>query len=139
MAQQPPPPPLGAAATPQPGAPQTPPVGLSLPGAASLVEQLDKRLLVVLRDGRHLVGVMRSFDQFSNMVLEDTHERHVSGGLKHELPLGLYIVRGDNVVLLGEIDAEKEAASGLQDADLEDVREAALSEKGAVDWDFEDR
>jgi U6 snRNA-associated Sm-like protein LSm1 len=33
------------------------------------VEQLDKRLLVVLRDGRHLVGVMRSFDQFSNMVL----------------------------------------------------------------------
>lgn len=42
--------------------------GLTLPGAASLVEQLDKRLLVVLRDGRHLVGVMRSFDQFSNMV-----------------------------------------------------------------------
>lgn len=33
------------------------------------MEQLDKRLLVVLRDGRHLVGVMRSFDQFSNMVL----------------------------------------------------------------------
>ena len=25
-----------------------------LPGAASLVEQLDKRLLVVLRDSRHL-------------------------------------------------------------------------------------
>ena len=44
----------------------------------------------------------------------------------------------DNVVLLGEIDAEKEAASGLQDAELEEVREAALSEKG-VDWDFEER
>jgi len=28
-----------------------------LPGAPSLVEQLDKRLLIVLRDGRHLVGV----------------------------------------------------------------------------------
>ena len=42
--------------------------GIKLPGAASLLEQLDKRLLVVLRDGRHLVGVMRSFDQFSNMV-----------------------------------------------------------------------
>lgn len=37
-------------------------------------------LQVVLRDGRHLVGVMRSYDQFSNIVLEDTHERHFVGG-----------------------------------------------------------
>jgi hypothetical protein len=28
-----------------------------LPGSASLVEELDQRLLVVLRDGKHLVGV----------------------------------------------------------------------------------
>ena len=28
-----------------------------LPGSASLVEQLDRRLLIVLRDGRHLIGV----------------------------------------------------------------------------------
>lgn len=30
-----------------------------LPGSASLVEQLDQTLLIVLRDGRHLVGVRR--------------------------------------------------------------------------------
>ena len=35
----------------------------------------------------------------------------MSGGLKHDLPLGLYIVRGDNVVLLGEIDNEKEVSA----------------------------
>lgn len=28
-----------------------------LPGSASLVEQLDQTMLIVLRDGRHLVGV----------------------------------------------------------------------------------
>jgi hypothetical protein len=28
-----------------------------LPGSASLVEELDKELLIVLRDGRHLIGV----------------------------------------------------------------------------------
>ena len=32
--------------------------------AASLLEDLDKKLLVVLRDGRKLVGVLRSVDQF---------------------------------------------------------------------------
>lgn len=26
------------------------------------------------------MGVMRSYDQFSNIVLEDTHERHFVGG-----------------------------------------------------------
>jgi hypothetical protein len=28
-----------------------------LPGSASLVEELDKEVMVVLRDGRHLIGV----------------------------------------------------------------------------------
>jgi hypothetical protein len=28
-----------------------------LPGSSSLVEELDKRVLVVLRDGKHLIGV----------------------------------------------------------------------------------
>jgi U6 snRNA-associated Sm-like protein LSm1 len=140
-----------------------------IPGTASLFEQLDKQILVrfwggsrdwrcgaqesfnldktvvygqvILRDGRHLVGVMRSFDQYSNMVLEDTFERHmvrgectrisathhaasreavtralvfrlsVVAGMYGDIPLGCYIVRGDNVVLLGEVDPEKESAS----------------------------
>ena len=44
-----------------------------LPGASSLIEQLDTRVLVILRDGRHLLGTLRSLDQFSNLVLEDTY------------------------------------------------------------------
>lgn len=30
-----------------------------LPGAVSLLEQLDKKLLVILRDGRTLIGYLR--------------------------------------------------------------------------------
>ena len=45
-------------------------------------EHLDRQVMVVLRDKRHLIGTLRSFDQYSNMVLEDTHERHVVGGKK---------------------------------------------------------
>ena len=33
-----------------------------LPGSASLVEELDQKVLIVLRDGKHLVGV--SFSLF---------------------------------------------------------------------------
>ena len=40
-----------------------------LPGTASLIEEIDKKLLVVLRDGRTLIGWLRSIDQFANLVL----------------------------------------------------------------------
>jgi U6 snRNA-associated Sm-like protein LSm1 len=32
-----------------------------LPGTASLLEELDKRLMVLLRDGRTLIGYLRYF------------------------------------------------------------------------------
>lgn len=34
-----------------------------LPGAVSLLEQLDKKLVVVLRDGKTLIGYLRTLDQ----------------------------------------------------------------------------
>ena len=46
-----------------------------MPGAASLIEQLDKRVMIILRVGRHLVGKLRSFDHFMNLILEETCER----------------------------------------------------------------
>ena len=81
-----------------------------LPGTASLIESLDRRVLVVLRDGKQLVGNIRSFDQYSNLVLEDTCERIVVGKKYSDIPLGLFIVRGDNLVLCGEVDEAVESS-----------------------------
>lgn len=39
-----------------------------LPGSASLVEELDKRVLIVLRDGKHLIGVS-SFSTYQAIQL----------------------------------------------------------------------
>ena len=63
--------------------------------------------MVQLRDGRKIVGILRSFDQFANLVLEDALERIIVGTLFCEIPLGLYIIRGENVVLLGEIEPSR--------------------------------
>ena len=140
-----------------------------LPGAASLCEELDKKILVVLRDGRHLVGVLRSFDQFSNLVLEQTYERVIiPGNIKLQLvlsfkklsfflyfsfnfsflgkycdvPLGLYIVRGDNIVLVGDIDSvdeSKEIANfkRITPEQLNDLNELTTAEEGKVHWDYD--
>lgn len=34
-----------------------------------------EKLLCILRDGRKLIGYLRSIDQFANLVLQDTIER----------------------------------------------------------------
>jgi len=56
-----------------------------------------------LRDGRKLIGVLRSFDQFANVVLENAIERIYVKDTYGDIPLGLFVIRGENVVLLGEI------------------------------------
>ncbi|GLE04044.1 hypothetical protein PINS_up012955 [Pythium insidiosum] len=117
-----------------------------LPGNISLIDQLDKRILVVLRDGRHLVGVVRSFDQYSNIILQDTYERHVAGGLFCDIELGLNIIRGENIVLLGELDEEKERDQPhMKRATMDEVCEAEerLNAEGATSvrtqWEFDAR
>eukprot|EP01127_Copromyxa_protea_P005316 TRINITY_DN15260_c0_g1_i1.p1 TRINITY_DN15260_c0_g1~~TRINITY_DN15260_c0_g1_i1.p1 ORF type:complete len:132 (+),score=25.53 TRINITY_DN15260_c0_g1_i1:41-436(+) len=74
----------------------------------SLIEEVDKKIMVVLRDGRNIVGTMRSFDQYANVVLEDTVERIFVGNKYCEKHLGVFIIRGENVELLSEIDLPKE-------------------------------
>ncbi|KAJ1495960.1 hypothetical protein T484DRAFT_1607142, partial [Baffinella frigidus] len=78
---------------------------------------------VTLRDGRHFVGMMRSFDQYGNVMLEDTYERHVVGNVYADERVGLYVIRGENLVLLGELDMEKEQGqTALREVPLETVR-----------------
>ncbi|XP_015356755.1 U6 snRNA-associated Sm-like protein LSm1 isoform X2 [Marmota monax] len=74
-----------------------------MPGTASLIEDIDKKHLVLLRDGRTLIGFLRSIDQFANLVLHQTVERIHVGKKYGDIPRGIFVVRGENVVLLGEI------------------------------------
>lgn len=72
---------------------------------SSLQGYVDRRVLLILQDGRAIVGIMAGFDQKSNVVLSDSKERvySIDEGVE-EIPLGLYLVKGDMVVLIGEID-----------------------------------
>lgn len=76
--------------------------------STSLASYLDKKVVLQLRDDRKLIGVLRSFDQFANVVMEGAYERIIVGDLYCDMQLGLYVVRGENVVLTGELDLERE-------------------------------
>ncbi|GCB64287.1 hypothetical protein scyTo_0013314, partial [Scyliorhinus torazame] len=100
-----------------------------MPGTASLIEDIDKKHLVLLRDGRTLIGYLRSIDQFANLVVHQTLERIHVGQKYGDIPRGIFVVRGENVVLLGEIDLDKENMSTLQQVTVEKILEELRAEQ----------
>ncbi|EWG53024.1 hypothetical protein FVEG_11552 [Fusarium verticillioides 7600] len=104
-----------------------------------------EKLMVALRDGRKLIGVLRSWDQFANLVLQSTVERIFAPspesagsdrptGLYADINHGIFLVRGENVLLLGEIDLDRDddPPPGFEPGDLDVVKKLA-EEKKAVD------
>ncbi|KAG0128880.1 hypothetical protein HOY82DRAFT_565430 [Tuber indicum] len=89
--------------------------------SAQLLDLTDKKLLVALRDGRKLIGVLRSWDQYANLVLQSTIERLYVGDAYCDIPRGVFIVRGENVLLLGEIDLDREDDIPFRRASVEEV------------------
>uniref|UniRef100_S4RCH1 U6 snRNA-associated Sm-like protein LSm1 n=1 Tax=Petromyzon marinus TaxID=7757 RepID=S4RCH1_PETMA len=83
----------------------------------------------MLRDGRTLIGFLRSIDQFANLVLHQTIERIHVGKRYGDIPRGIFVVRGENVVLLGEIDADKEQETSLERVSIEAILEAQREEQ----------
>lgn len=105
--------------------------------------------MVLLRDGRTLIGYLRSVDQFANLVLHRTIERIHVGNEYGDIPRGVFIIRGENVVLLGEIvsrlrqtifqihskyiphiqDREKESKLPLKEISVDDILDAQRREQ----------
>ncbi|RJE18223.1 Small nuclear ribonucleoprotein [Aspergillus sclerotialis] len=119
---------LGPSAPMMHGPPQLPPQMFTT--AAQLLDLTDKKLVLVLRDGRKLIGVLRSWDQFANLVLQNTIERLYAGNLYADIPRGVFVVRGENVLLLGEIDLDREddIPPNIQKASFQEVFELKKKE-----------
>ncbi|BGP12132.1 hypothetical protein JCM10213v2_000043 [Rhodosporidiobolus nylandii] len=85
---------------------------LNFTTSGALIELVDKKVLVHLRDDRKLIGVLRSYDQYANLVLTQTIERLYYPARKEyaQTERGVFLVRGENVVLLGEVDLDLEDA-----------------------------
>jgi len=67
---------------------------------------LDKPVSVITCDGRNILGTMRGCDQATNVILEKSVENVYSLEGITKVSLGLYIIRGSNIVLIGEYGDE---------------------------------
>jgi small nuclear ribonucleoprotein len=61
-----------------------------------LEKSVSKRVSVMLKDGRTLEGKLTGFDEYMNMVLEETEETKDQQARR----LGVVILRGNNLVAI---------------------------------------
>ncbi|RSH81012.1 Sm-like protein [Apiotrichum porosum] len=97
--------------------------------SGSLVDLVDKKVLVVLRDGRKLTGVLRSYDQFANFLLESTVERLHYKFEYSDVDIGVLLIRGENVVALGEIDLIAEDNLPFVEIPLDEMRDKLAAQE----------
>ncbi|ORX36289.1 putative u6 snRNA-associated sm-like protein lsm8 [Kockovaella imperatae] len=85
---------------------------------------VDQTVQVILYDGRVIVGKLKGFDVRTNLILADSVEREYSMDAGVEMiPLGLYMIKGDNVALVAEVDNEKDSTINYEELRAEPLPE----------------
>ncbi|KAF2753852.1 Sm-like ribonucleoprotein [Pseudovirgaria hyperparasitica] len=79
---------------------------------SQMLKYVDKKVCLIITDGRNLVGTLTSCDWQGNIILSDTVERKITpaewGQDSEEIAMGVLLVRGDTIVLCGLIDEERD-------------------------------
>jgi U6 snRNA-associated Sm-like protein LSm1 len=108
------------------------------------------RIFVYMRDGKKIYGILRMFDQYGtelvyemltlvfsvfigNIVLHDAVERIFIGKEYSEEHCGVFIIRGENILLMGEFFSSSGSDAFENEASGEAMSLLGLEEKPMVD------
>ena len=67
---------------------------------ALLEKSMNKKVSLLLKDNRVLEGKLTGYDEYMNMVLEETEERTAEQTRR----LGIVVLRGNNVVSISPLN-----------------------------------
>ncbi|XP_028044231.1 probable small nuclear ribonucleoprotein G [Bombyx mandarina] len=62
---------------------------------------MDKKLSIKLNAGRAVTGVLRGFDPFMNLVLDESVEECKDGQRNN---VGMVVIRGNSIIMLESLD-----------------------------------
>lgn len=66
-----------------------------------LKKYMEKRLFVQLNGNRKVIGILRGYDVFLNIVLDEAVEEKAGGERQR---LGMVVIRGNSVVMLEALE-----------------------------------
>lgn len=113
--------------------------------SAMLLDMVDKKVDVLLRDEKEYIGILRSYDQFANLVLTECFERiaarnpeaaatadpSVPKWLINDVKCpGVMTIRGENVTICATVDLDREdSPRGIKFAPEDQVRALSAAQK----------
>ncbi|CAB3377541.1 small nuclear ribonucleoprotein G [Cloeon dipterum] len=62
---------------------------------------MDKKLALKLNGGRYVTGILRGFDPFMNLVVDESIEETREG---HKKNIGMVVIRGNSIIMLESLD-----------------------------------
>ncbi|CAH1170384.1 unnamed protein product [Phaedon cochleariae] len=62
---------------------------------------MDKKLCLKLNGGRQVTGILRGFDPFMNLVVDESIEECRDGSKNN---IGMVVIRGNSIVMLEALD-----------------------------------
>ncbi|KAK9248272.1 hypothetical protein V1506DRAFT_529490 [Lipomyces tetrasporus] len=74
---------------------------MSKPSTPELKKYMDKRLFVQLNGSRKVIGVLRGYDVFLNLVLDDAVEEKTGG---EKIRIGTIVIRGNSVLMIEALE-----------------------------------
>ncbi|EMP30520.1 Small nuclear ribonucleoprotein G [Chelonia mydas] len=69
--------------------------------ASTLIGFMDKKLSLKLNGGRHVQGILRGFDPFMNLVIDECVEM-AQGGQQNTI--GMVVIRGNSIIMLEALE-----------------------------------
>ena len=69
--------------------------------SSSTVRYMDKRLAIKLNGNRTVNGTLRGFDQFMNLVLDETVE---VASASESNNIGMVVIRGNSIVMIEALE-----------------------------------
>ena len=74
-------------------------------------------------DGRIIIGDLKGYDQYLNIILNECTERIFDSNIgMTEIILGLYIIRGDNLSTIGELDIDIDKSTNWDNIHAEPLK-----------------
>jgi U6 snRNA-associated Sm-like protein LSm8 len=95
---------------------------------SSYVENLINCIVsVITTEGKVYTGILKSFDQSMNIILYNAYEKIYSldEGVSFQ-KIGLYMIRGDMVIIISEVDENLEKQIDLKEIKAEPLKEIKL-------------
>jgi len=73
---------------------------------------MDKKLALQINGGRQLSGILRGYDPFMNLVIDEAIEKKKTG---EQQQIGMVVIRGNSIIMLEALDRIWRRSSSLDD------------------------